>query len=188
VLAPIRSFFTFLFCFCLWIFFAQAIELTMVDDAHKEQKMMEGVVGKSATGQAKLTETEELSLAERASVIDVSNADQGNTNVTAEENVPEKEELVQDPNTMDVVSDTHTGAFDAKAMVGQGDFHGQAESQDVVAGSANEMAPPPVPQAQDASSETVSITASSISNPALEVDSGVRALVASVLMVMRREC
>ena len=49
----------------------------------------------------------------------------------------------------------------------------EAKTQDTMPGPSNEMAPPPIPPPQDLSSETVSITASSVSNPTLEVDTQV---------------
>jgi hypothetical protein len=52
-------------------------------------------------------------------------------------------------------------------------FQDEAKTQDTMPGPSNEMAPPPIPPPQDPSSEAISITASSVSNPTLEVDTQV---------------
>lgn len=135
----------------------------------KNQEM----VDENAAGEARVRETEEEPQVKFASAMEISiDVQASDTNATVEGKEKGKAEPAQDVNAMDVVSESYSGGSDTKATT-EASLQGQAEGQDAISAAANEMVPPPVPPPGDPGSDTVSIIASSISNPTLEVDASV---------------
>jgi hypothetical protein len=133
------------------------------------------------TAHAAAKKTDEQSQGHDMNVVEITSESRQKDQVTsvgAQEKGKGKAEP-EDAQTMDIAIE-HQPEVPSPAQMEEGkgkgkepEVQGQQEIQDEVLGPAGEMAPPPVPLAQDPSSETVSITASSISNPALEVDNAV---------------
>lgn len=99
-------------------------------------------------------------------------------NPTAEENGKDKGQPVH-PSSMYLPGDGgvvgEATDMPSEGQIGPEDIQSQLEGQNTIPAPSNEMVPPPVPLPQDPGSETVSINASSISNPVLEVDNAVGA-------------
>lgn len=95
-----------------------------------------------------------------------------NLTATSEEKGKGREEFVQTTDATNPASNEHAGDFAMQVSLEQANIQEHVGSQDAIAELSSEMPPPPIPLPHNSSSETASITASSISNPTLEVDAG----------------
>ena len=131
-----------------------------------------------ATAEAKPNKTDEQSKAQDVNMMEVTSESQPEDQVAsagAQEKGKAKEQPVDDAQAMDIAIEHQpevaclTEMEEGKGKDKESEIKDQQEIQDAVPGPAGELAL----LAQDPRSETFSITASSISNPALEVDNSV---------------
>jgi hypothetical protein len=167
-----------------------AVEEGQMEEIEKSQTEREGTMKVSRGGrdlhipvtrEGKLHESERPSQAEAIGGMAATSGGQGQNTIASEGKGKEKEAKVYIANTIDLASENYSGGFDTPAAAGQTNVLPRAGSQDATAGPSNEIAPSHIPLPHYSSSETASLTASSISNPALEVDVDVSYFLSSPL-------
>ena len=167
-----------------------AVEEEQMEEIEESQTERDGTMEVSRGGhdqhipvtrEVRLHASERPSQAEAFGEMAVTSGGQGPNSISSEEKGKEREAEVQIGNTIDLASENYSGGFDTPATVRQTNVLPQAGSQDAIAGPSNEIVPSHIPLPHYSNSETASLTTSSISNPALEVDVDVSYLLSSYL-------
>ena len=121
-------------------------------------------------GEVMLHASERPSQAEAFSGMAVPSGGQDPNMIASEGKGKEKAAEVNVANTTNFASDHYSEGFDTPANTGQTNVLPQAGIQDATAGPSNKIAASHIPLPHSSSSDSASLTTSSISNPALEVD------------------